>query len=168
MRIMVHTGAEHSAPIASNTLGDPRLLELALAEGCTVIAAHAGTKAFFDPRAEDHFPSLVEMMARQPQLYADTAILGSLFRWRCVPEIVRTPGALPRMLHASDWPFPSNALVFWHRLHPFTVVGLMAEKNLLVRDFRLKKALGMPPGSFDQMSQLIPLPQERRDGETVP
>jgi len=157
MRIMVHTGAEHSAPVASKTLGDPRLLELALAEGCTVIAAHAGTKAFFDPPAEDHFPLLVEMMARQPRLYADTAILGSLFRWRCIPEIVQTPDVLPRMLHASDWPFPSNAMVFWHRLHPFTLVELMAEKNLLVRDFRLKQALGMPPETFSQIGKLIPV-----------
>jgi hypothetical protein len=157
MRIMVHTGAEHSAPIASKTLGDPRLLELALAEGCTVIAAHAGTKAFFDPPAEDHFPELVEMMARQPRLYADTAILGSLFRWRCVPEIVRTPDAVSRMLHASDWPFPSNAMVFWHRLHPFSLVELMAEKNLFVRDFRLKQALGLPSEAFGQMGKLIPV-----------
>ncbi|MBL9126824.1 MAG: amidohydrolase family protein, partial [Verrucomicrobiales bacterium] len=42
MRIMVHTGSEHSAPISSPTLGDPRLVQLALDEGCTVIAAHAG------------------------------------------------------------------------------------------------------------------------------
>lgn len=166
MRIMVHTGAEHSAPIASKILGDSRLLELALAEGCIVIAAHAGTKAFFDPPAEDHFPRLGEMMARQPRLYADTAILGSLFRWRCIPEIVRTPAVLPRMLHASDWPFPSNAMVFWHRLHPFTLVELMAEKNLFVRDFRLKQALGLPPEAFDQLGKLIAMEEtaDRRPG----
>lgn len=160
MRIMVHTGAEHSAPIASRTLGDPRLLELALAEGCTVIAAHAGTKAFFDPPAEDHFPLLVEMMAGHPRLYADTAVLGSLFRWRCIPEIVRTPDAQQRIVYASDWPFPSNALVFWHRLHPFTLVELMAEKNLFVRDFRLKQALGMSPEGFGQFGKLIAVQED--------
>ncbi len=88
-------------------------------------------------------------------VYADTAVLGSQFRWRCVPSIVRTPSALPRMLHASDWPFPANSLVFWHRLHPFTTLGLMAEKNLFLRDFRLKLALGMPPESFDRMGELL-------------
>lgn len=155
MRIMVHTGAEHSAPIASRTLGDPRLLELALTEGCTVIAAHAGTRAFFDPPAEDGFPVLTEMMAQQPRLYADTAVLGSQFRWRCLPEIVQTPAVVPRMLHASDWPFPANAMVFWHRLHPFTLVGLMAEENLFVRDLRLKQALGMPPDSFTRISRVL-------------
>lgn len=155
MRIMVHTGSEHSAPIASATLGDPRLVQLALDEGCTVIAAHAGTKAFFDPPGEDHFQDLVAMMARYPRLYADTAVLGSQFRWRCVPSMVRTDSVLTRMLHASDWPFPANSLVFWHRLHPFTVVELMAERNLFVRDARLKFALGMPPESFERIGDML-------------
>jgi hypothetical protein len=156
MRVMVHTGAEHSAPIASKTLSDPRLLQLALDEGCTVIAAHAGTRAFFDPPAEDHFPDLVSLAASYPRLYADTAVLASQFRWRCVPAIVGTPSLLPRMLHASDWPFPSNALVFWHRLHPFTLVTLMAEPNLFLRDLRLKQALGMPPDSFQRLGNWFP------------
>ncbi len=155
MRIMVHTGAEHSAPIASASLGDPRFLELALDEGCVVIAAHAGTKSFFDPPAEDHFPVVVEMMATYPRLLADTAVLGSQFRWRCVPGIVRTPATLPRMIHASDWPFPANALVHWHRMHPFSVVGLAAEKNLFLRDLRLKQALGMPVESFVRIRDLL-------------
>jgi hypothetical protein len=34
------------------------------------------------------------------------------------------------MLHVCEWPFPSNAMVFWYRLHPFIVVELMADKNL--------------------------------------
>jgi hypothetical protein len=148
MRIMVHTGSEHSAPVASATLGNPQFLELALEEGCTLIAAHAGTHASFDPPDEDHFPALVEMMARHRRLYADTAVLGSQFRWRCIPGILRTPVVWPRILYASDWPFPSNAFVFWPRLHPFTLVRLMAEENLFLRDLRLKQALGMPRESL--------------------
>ncbi len=155
VRIMVHTGAEHSAPIAASTLGDPRLLELALEEGCTVIAAHAGTKAFFDPPAEDHFEDLVAMMDRHPRLFADTAVLASQFRWRCLPEIVRNPLAASRTVHASDWPFPSNAFVFWHRLHPVTLVQLMAEKNLFLRDLRLKQALGLPADAFPRMGEVL-------------
>lgn len=148
MRVMVHTGAEHSAPTADQTLGDPRWLELALEEGCTVIAAHSGTRAFFNPPAEDHFADFVALTARHPRLYGDTAVLASQFRWRCLPEIVGTPSVHARMLHASDWPFPSNALVFWPRLHPFTLIRLMAERNLFLRDLRLKQALGLPTDSF--------------------
>ena len=166
MRIMVHTGAEHSAPIASKTLGDPRFLQLALEEGCVVIAAHTGTRAFFDPPAEDHFSDFVALAANHPRLYADTAVLGSQFRWRCLPEILQTPAVLPRMVHASDWPFPSNAQAFWHRLDPLTLVRLIAEKNLFLRDLRLKQALGLPPESFSRMGDLLtmhPLPRETRD-----
>lgn len=154
MRIMVHTGAEHSAPIASKTLGDPRLLALALEEGCTVIAAHAGTRAFFNPPAEDHFPDFVALTTRHPRLFADTAVLGSQFRWRCLPEVLQTPQVLPRIIHASDWPFPSNAFVFWHHLHPLDVLSGMTEPNLFLRDLRIKQALGLPPPTFRQREAL--------------
>lgn len=155
MGVMVHTGAEHSAPISSSTLGDPRLLKLALEEGCLVVAAHSGTKAFFDPPREDHFGDLAGLMMEHPRLYGDTAVLGSQFRWRCVPTIVETPQVLPRVVHASDWPFPSNAMVFWHRLHPFHLVALMAEPNLFVRDLRIKQALGLPIDGFTRMGGLL-------------
>ncbi len=48
-------------------------------------------------------------------------------------------------------------MVFWHRLHPFTLVELMAEKNLFVRDFRLKQALCLPPEAFGRIGKLIPV-----------
>ena len=46
-------------------------------------------------------------------------------------------------------------MIFWHRLHPFTVLELMAEKNLFVRDIRLKQPLGMPPEAFGLFGKLI-------------
>jgi hypothetical protein len=157
VRLMVHTGTEHSAPIASQRLGDARLLNLALSEGCTVVAAHSATRAFFDPPAEDFFSFLEEMMRDQPRLYGDTAVLGALPRWRCLPGILNSPTAKPRTLHGSDWPFPANALVFWNRLHPLTLLDLMAEKNLFLRDLRLKRALGMPPESFTLPADVLGL-----------
>jgi hypothetical protein len=160
VRIMVHTGTEHSAPITSQGLGDARLLNLALSEGCTVVAAHSATRAFFDPPAENFFPFLEVMMRDQPLLYGDTAVLGSLPRWRCLPDILNSPTVRPRTLHGSDWPFPANALVFWNRLHPLTLLDLMAEKNLFLRDFRLKQALGLPPESFVLAADVLALDRE--------
>jgi hypothetical protein len=155
IRIMVHTGTEHSAPIASQRFGDPRLLELALSEGCTVVAAHSATRAFFDPPAEDHFQSLVEMMRSRPRLYGDSAVLGCLARWRCLPDILGNPALRSRILYGSDWPFPATALVFWNRLHPLTLLDLMAEQNLFLRDYRLKQALGVPPESFTLTADVL-------------
>lgn len=157
VRIMVHTGTEHSAPIASQRLGDPRLLDLALSEGCIVIAAHSATRAFFDLPAADYSRFLVAMMQGQPRLYGDTAVLGSLPRWRCLPDILNSPGASSRTLYGSDWPFPANALVFWNRLHPLTLLDLVTEKNLFLRDFRLKQALGLPPESFSLAADVLGL-----------
>ena len=162
VRIMVHTGTEHSAPIASQRLGDARLLNLALSEGCTVVAAHSATRAFFDPPAEDFFPFLEEMKRGQPRLVGDTAVLGSLPRWRCRRDIMNSPTARSRTLHGSDWPFPANALVFWNRLHPLTLLDLMSEKNLFLRDFRLKQALGLPQESFTLAADVLALDRDAK------
>jgi hypothetical protein len=87
----------------------------------------------------------------------DTAVLGCLARWRCLPDILRTPAASARVLYGSDWPFPANALVFWNRLHPLTLLDLMAERNLFLRDCRLKQALGVPPESFTLTADVLGL-----------
>jgi len=97
------------------------------------------------------------MMRSQPRLYGDTAVLGCLARWRCLPDVLSSPAVRPRILHGSDWPFPANALVFWNRLHPLTLLDLMAEQNLFLRDYRLKQALGVPPESFTLAADVLGL-----------
>jgi hypothetical protein len=72
-----------------------------------------------------------------------------------LPDILNSPTVRPRTLHGSDWPFPANALVFWNRLHPLTLLDLMAEKNLFLRDFRLKQALGLPQESFTLAADVL-------------
>ena len=63
-------------------------------------------------------------------------------------------------MHGSDWPFPANALVFWNRLHPLTLLDLMAERNLFLRDLRLKQALGLPPESFALAAEVLEVGRE--------
>ena len=41
--VLVHTGHEHSSPIIDVGLANPRKLEPALDQGCTVVACHCGT-----------------------------------------------------------------------------------------------------------------------------
>jgi hypothetical protein len=53
-----------------------------------------------------------------------------------------------------------SALVFWNRLHPQTLLDLMAEKNLFLRDFRLKQALGLPPESFVLAADVLGLDRQ--------
>ncbi len=153
--VMVHTGTEHSAAIVGNDYSQPKRLVTALEEGCTVVAAHAGMSAFFDD--EDFFPQLVDLVSRFPNLYCDTAILADKFRWRNLPLLLDTPEVLERAIYGSDVPFPSNALVFWNRIPPATLLSLLSERNLFERDFRLKQALGLPAEVFERGVRLLSL-----------
>lgn len=153
MVLMFHTGAEHSADIAREEVCDVARLTGALEEGCTVVAAHAGMGAFFD-RA-DYFPALVELVRRHPRLYFDNSVLGSMFRWRTLPRILDTPEILERAVHGSDFPFPTNAAVYWNQLSPATLTELLEERNLVQRDYRLKRALGMPAEVFSRGMKIL-------------
>ena len=151
--VMVHTGAEHAADIVGVEFWDLQRLTMALEIGCTVIAAHGGLSAFFDK--EDFFLKLRPMIRRFPNLYFDTAVLASMFRWRNLPRIMGDSEVIARAIHGSDFPFPSNAMVFWNRLSPRTLAALLQEKNLSERDVRIKQALGLPREVFERGAKLL-------------
>jgi predicted TIM-barrel fold metal-dependent hydrolase len=163
--VMVHTGTEHSAEIVGNDYSDPRRLALALEVGCLVIACHSGMGAFFDK--EDFYPHLVTMMQQYPNLYCDTAVLASMFRWRNLSRMVRNRLVMSRTIHGSDYPFPSNALVFWHQLGWSDLFRLTAEKNLLERDLQLKRALRLPKEIFLRGAQLLGLKNDESQPEQI-
>ncbi len=151
--LMVHTGAEHGTPIVGDDFSDPVRLVPALEEGCTVIAAHAGMGTFLD--GVDFFPALVDLLPRYPRLYCDSAVLASTIYWRSLPRILEQDLVLERLIHGSDFPFPSNALAFWNRLNPLDLLRLSSETNLLERDLGLKQALGLPVGVFERGGRLL-------------
>jgi predicted TIM-barrel fold metal-dependent hydrolase len=155
--LMVHTGSEHASDVTDPSLTDPSHLRPALEEGCTVVAAHSGMGSFLDPRPfrGDFFGHLVDLAAKFPTLYCDTAVLASLFRWRNLPRLLDEPALATRLVYASDWPFTSNAMVFWNRLRPRDVLSLSSETNLFERDHRLKRALGLTQDAFDRGLRLL-------------
>jgi predicted TIM-barrel fold metal-dependent hydrolase len=155
--LMVHTGSEHAAAITTGSLSDPARLRPALEAGCTVVAAHAGMGSFLDARPfrMDMFRNLVALAARYPRLYCDTAVLTSIFRWRNLPSLLGETALADRLIYASDWPFTSNALVFWNRLRPATMLSLAAEPNLFQRDAALKVALGLPRDALQRGPEIL-------------
>ena len=157
--VIVHTGSEHATEIANRDLGDPARLLTALDEGCTVVAAHTGMGSFLDDRVfgDSMLQNLIAMIARFENLYCDSAVLASTFRWQNLPRIMKEPTVLARLIHASDWPFTSNAIVFWNRLSPWQVAHLSAERNLFERDHQLKRALGLPVDVFERAALLYDL-----------
>ena len=112
--LMFHTGYEHSCTVVSQQFTDPLRLERALSQGVTVVAAHCGTCAFFDP--EDYYPNFVRMMSRYENLHGDTAIMASLIRWFSLRRLSREPDRLrQRIVHGSDYPFPPARLPYVFR-----------------------------------------------------
>ena len=107
---MVHTGHEHSAPIFSAALANPRKLALALEEGCTVVACHCGTGWPTDPL--DMLPDFLAMIRKYKNLWGDTSVLGSAGRVRDMSRLLADGEAKDRLLHGSDFPFPATPLAF--------------------------------------------------------
>ncbi|HIP52945.1 MAG TPA: metal-dependent hydrolase [Chromatiales bacterium] len=102
--LLCHTGYELVLPVQKQRWGDVRRLRLALEEGVTVIAAHAGSTGLL---YNGDVPRRLErMMRRYPNLYGDTAALGLVTRmgallwWRDHPEWC------DRLLFATDYPVP--------------------------------------------------------------
>ncbi len=155
--LMVHTGAEHSSVVVDNALSDPAGLAPALEEGCVVVAAHSGMNTVFDDTSifQDFFPNLIALAERFPNLDCDTAVLASMFRWRNIPQLLENEVLSERIVHPSDFPLPSNALVFWNRLSPAQTLHLCSETNLVERDYRIKQGLGVPLAAFERGAQLL-------------
>ena len=149
MVVLVHTGHEHSAPVLDKNLAAPRRLELALDQGCTVVACHAGTGWITD--APDQLPEFVALLKRYPKLWGDTSVLGTVGRVRDFgrllddEELVRS-----RLLHGSDFPFPASPTAFAGRIKTETAQRLEREANLLKKDFELKEALGIGRASAER------------------
>jgi uncharacterized protein len=155
MTVLVHTGHEHSAPVLDKTLSSPRRLEQALDLGCTVVACHAGTGWATD--APDMLPEFIGLVNRFPNLYGDTAVLGTAGRARDVERLLADDLAnvRDRLLHGSDFPFPSVPAAFTARIGKETTDRINREINLLKRDFDLKEALGLGQACARRAHDLI-------------
>lgn len=149
--------SEHSSEVTDLAFTDPARLRLALEEGCTVVAAHSGMGSVLDQRPfrDDFLRNLSRLAGRFPRLYCDTSVLASMFRWRNIRQLLDEPALVDRAVYASDWPFTSNALVFWNRLGPARLLSMCAEKNLFERDYQLKRSLGLPGEAFERGAQLL-------------
>jgi len=154
MIVLVHTGHEHSAPVIDKNLAAPRRLELALEQGCTVVACHAGTGWIGD--CPDQLPEFVALLQRYPKLWGDTAVLGTSGRVRDVERLLEDKELVrSRLLHGSDFPFPATPMAFAARIGAPAAKQIAAELNLLKKDFDLKEALGLGRSSAIRAYELV-------------
>jgi hypothetical protein len=152
--LLAHTGTEHTLPAVRPEFGDPRILEVPLECGVTVIAAHCGTRS--TPFARDRFSTFAEMARHYPRLYGDTGAFNFPYRGAHILECLRPP-LVARMIHGSDYPVP----VYGHyhriggRLDRLTFDRWQRDPNVLERDYRFKRALGFPPETFTRVRSLL-------------
>jgi predicted TIM-barrel fold metal-dependent hydrolase len=150
MTLMFHTGYEHTCQVVSQAFTDPEHLARPLDHGLTVIAAHAGTGAFFD--AEDYYSSFVRMMERYPNLYGDTAVLASSIRWFALRRLSRESESLrSRLIHGSDFPIPPARFPFMLR----TGLSPPERQNPLDMDLRIKRTYRLGPRYEKQAWELL-------------
>jgi hypothetical protein len=146
--VLVHTGHEHSAPTFDIDLANPQRLELALNEGCTVVACHCGTGWPTDK--PDMLVTFLDMLKRHENLYGDTSILGSIGRAVDAGRLRKHDWALKRLVHGSDFPFPSSPLAFTASIGPVEAARIQGIKNPLQQDLALKGALGFGRASAER------------------
>ena len=151
--VMVHTGHEHSAPIIDAGLANPRRLELALDQGCTVVACHCGTGRTTD--RPDMLPDFLEMTRKHKNLWGDTSVLGGLGRSRDLLRLLANKPVHERLLHGSDFPFPAVPMAFAGTIGTVEALRLQALPNMIQQDFALKEALGIGRASAERAYQFI-------------
>jgi hypothetical protein len=167
MLVLVHTGHEHSAPVIDKALAAPKRLALALEQGCTVVACHAGTGWISDE--PDQLPEFLALLKRYPKLWGDTAVLGTAGRVRDVERLLEDKELVcSRLLHGSDFPFPADPLAFAARIGAAPAKQIAAETNWLKRDFDLKEALGIGRASAERAYDLVLGTPQRSVPATTP
>jgi uncharacterized protein len=156
--MLVHTGGEKTLEVVRWDLTDPRILELPLQCGVTVIAAHCATKSAILDR--QFFQVFVEMLGKHPRLYGDNSAFHVPIRGSVVPKCLKSP-VVERMVHGSDFPVP----VFGHwtwlkgRVDWNTFRRWEKQPNPLERDYQLKRAMGFPNETFTRIGGLLRLSQ---------
>ncbi|MHC1767767.1 MAG: amidohydrolase family protein [Verrucomicrobiia bacterium] len=152
--LLAHTGGEHTLPVVRPDLSDPRVLELPLECGVTVIAAHCGTKSA--PFDRQFFPVFTEMVKRYPNLYGDNSAFTVPIRGDVALKCLEKP-LVDRIIHGSDYPVPvfghwpwMKGFVDWQTFRKW-----QHQPNPLERDYQLKRAMGFPAETFTRVNQLL-------------
>jgi predicted TIM-barrel fold metal-dependent hydrolase len=156
--LLAHTGGEHTVPVINAAYADPRVLTLPLKCGVKVIAAHCATKSgVFD---REYFHAFVEMTREFPNLYGDTSAFNVPFRGRHIRKCLQAPLS-DRLLHGSDFPVPVYGHWAWMRrvISWKDLRRCQQQRNVLERDYQLKRAMGFAKEHFTRVSSLLRLPR---------
>ncbi len=156
--LLTHTGSEHSFTTSDDRLCDPARLRLALENGVTVIAAHAGTAGRFE--GEPSLNRLARLMTQFPNLYADISSLTQINKHGHLATVFTRPEFRGRLLYGTDYPLVAMPVLVspWYylvRLSGARASAISALKNPWDRDVALKQALGVPPDVWTRAADVL-------------
>jgi len=151
--LIVHSGCEHTFPGMAQELGNPLLYEPLLKRGLSVVFSHCGTGSWLFP-GHDYSQEFITLMERYDNAYGDTSAFASLVRRSQIRRFAASR-YIDRILHGSDWPIPSSALVFLPELGFNRVKHLERDRHPLDRDVRTKRAMGLPESVFTSAWHLL-------------
>lgn len=165
--LLIHTGHEHALPVISQDYGQPKRLRLALDEGATVIAAHAGSIG--RPHLHETFDEFLRLLPLYPNLFGDTSALTGFFRAYCL-KLLANPLTLmerfgysshdlfERLLHGSDYPIQPNPLAFIGEMNRKDRGAIAARPSQFQQDIEIKRQLGLPDEILTRANQILRLP----------
>ena len=160
--LLTHTGMEKSFANAKDEYADPRLLELPLKCGVTVIAAHIATTGESD--GQDNFERILPMFDEFPNLYTDISSLTQLNKRGYLAKALKHPRLTERMIYGTDWPLQSFPLVSpWYHVNHIGIKNawrVSRFKNKWDRDIKLKEAFGVPHTAFIRKLGILNFPPE--------
>lgn len=143
MPLLSHVGSEFTMRVARQDSGNPQKLRLALEEGTTVIAAHAGVS--YGGLSTRYLREWLALVRNYPNLYGDIAALSFGLGGRYVRYLLQDEVARDRLVYGSDFPVPPIR----------GVRDLFEVGNPFSRDYEIKKRLGVPEEVFYRGYQLI-------------
>jgi hypothetical protein len=152
--LLAHTGGEHTVPVIRPEYSNPRILTRPLECGVTVIAAHCATRSGLMDK--EYFHDFATMTREYPKLYGDNSAFGTPIRGRHSRKCLEEPLA-SRILYGSDFPVP--VLAHWALLQRFITwadfMRCQGVRNLLERDYQLKRAIGFGAESYTSIRRLL-------------
>ena len=158
MTLLTHTGTEYAVGgVVDQKLGNPRLLQLPLEEGVTVIAAHCASGG--GDSNGPYFRQFLQMLDENPNLYGDISGLSLMHKSSSLRHLIRNPHYFDRLCYGSDFP-----LYYTPATSPFYFLGLISVskamklqriENDLLRDVSTLMELNAPQPFFGRGFEVV-------------
>lgn len=138
--LLTHSGYEFTLMGIDQSHGDPGRMRLALEEGVTVIAAHAGSTGL--GLWEKHRSVVFRLVRQFPHYYLDSSALCLPNRMGMALIVRQFPDLQNRLLYGSDYPVPVYASHYAFQLGWSNLRRCWRESNPLDKNAEVQQALG--------------------------